>query len=99
MQWEPVAVPSPVYSESEPNARALRLKKCLISHLALPGSSKQGVVVCLYRNDNNHCYGAPFRGNDRVYHATWYVALLRPFTEPLFKADSAEATPGGGLRS
>ena len=99
MQREPVAVPSPAYSESEPTVRVFRLKKCLLSHQAMPGSSKQEMTVRLYRNDNNHCYGEPLCGNDPVYHTTWYMALLRTTTEPIFKADPQEGTPGGSRRA
>ena len=89
----------PGLPESEPTMRVFRPKKCLLSHLALPGSGKQDVTVRLYRNDDNHCYGEPLRGNDPVYHATRCMALLRPATEPLFKADPREGTTGGSRRS
>ena len=76
--------------------RVLRLKKCLLSHLALPGSSREDVAARIFRNDDNHCSGGPMRGNDAVYPNSRYMALLRDTTEPNYReAHATVGTPGG----
>ena len=94
-------MPSPACVGSETSAvRALLLKMCLLSHLALLGSGRQDVAARIYRNDDNHCTGDPLRGNDPVYTNSWYMALLRDSTEPNYREENAPVgTPGGGRRT
>ena len=58
-EWEQVGVPNPAFTGTASPVRALLLKKCLVSQLALAGSTKHTMTERIYRNDAGYCKGEP----------------------------------------
>ena len=87
--WEQVAAPGPAFTGSESPVRAILLKKCIVSQLALAGGAKHTVSARLYGNAAGFCKGDPLRSNDPAWPNFWRMAMLLDDAEPACPTDNA----------